>query len=104
MLVSDEYWLHKIDVVAGFWVHLQHVYCLDNGRFGVVVLFKIELLQHLDGIRLLRRTISDIDVNIAHRWFSGYRLSDPIPHFATVSCNFCHRFQAGRWNRYLNGY
>ena len=31
-------------------------------------------------------------MNVAYRWFLGYRISEQIPHFATVSYNFRHRF------------
>ncbi len=33
-------------------------------------------------------------MNVAYRWFLGYRISEPIPHFATVSYNFRHRFNS----------
>lgn len=31
-------------------------------------------------------------MNIAYRWFLGYRISEQLLHFATVSYNFRHRF------------
>ena len=31
-------------------------------------------------------------MNIAYRWFLGYLLNKPVPHFATISYNFRHRF------------
>jgi len=40
----------------------------------------------------LRQTVRDIDLNIGYRWFLGYSFSEDIPHFATVSYNFRHRF------------
>lgn len=50
------------------------------------------LIQHLYGIPSLRRTVEEINVNIAYRWFLGYMLNEPVPHFATISYNFRHRF------------
>jgi len=41
------------------------------------------LLEHLYGIRSLRQTHRDIEVNVAYRWFLGYNLVEKIPHFAT---------------------
>lgn len=41
----------------------------------------------------LRQTVKDIEMNIAYRWFLGYTLNETIPHFATVSYNFRHRFK-----------
>jgi hypothetical protein len=56
------------------------------------VLFKIVLIQHLYGIPSLRRTMQEINMNIAYRWFLGYTLNEELPHFSTVSYNFKHRF------------
>jgi transposase len=95
--VPKDYLLRKIDDAIDFthvYDLVENLYCKDNGRPSVdpVVLFKIVLIQHLYGIPSLRQTIRDIDLNIGYRWFLGYSLSEEIPHFATVSYNFKHRF------------
>jgi transposase len=73
---------------------VEHLYCEDNGRPAVdpVVLVKMVLIQHLFGIKSLRQTVKEIDMNIAYRWFIGFDLTTPIPHFATVSYAFAQRF------------
>ena len=43
---------------------------------------------------LLRRTMRDAEVNVAYRWFLGYIMSQNLPHFATISYAFGHRFTA----------
>ena len=97
MLVSEEHLLRKIEKAVNF-KHIYDIvgdlYCSYNGRPGVdpVVLFKMVLIQHLYGIRSLRQTHAEITMNIAFRWFLGYGISETIPHFATVSYNFRHRF------------
>ena len=70
------------------------LYCKDNGRPSIdpVVLFKIVLIQHIYGIRSLRRTLEEVGMNMAYRWFIGYPLNEQVPHFSTVSYNFKHRF------------
>ncbi len=75
---------------------VEHLYSRDRGRPSVdpVVLIKIVLLQHLYGIRSLRQTLVECEVNLAYRWFLGYGLSARLPHFSTVSYNFLHRFSA----------
>lgn len=98
LLVPGEHLLRKIDSAVDFsriYDIVEDLYCKDNGRPSIdpVVLFKMVLIQHLYGIRSLRQTVSDIDMNIAYRWFLGYCVSEPIPHFATVSYNFRHRFR-----------
>lgn len=76
------------------FVDVGSLYSESTGRPSIdpVVLFKIVLLQHLYGIPLLRQTLREIDMNMAYRWFLGYSLSDPLPHFSTVSNNFKHRY------------
>ncbi len=96
-MVPQDHLLRKIDKVVNFdhiYDLVEHLYCQDNGRPAVdpVVLVKIILIQHLFGIKSLRQTIKEIDMNIAYRWFLGFDLNVKIPHFATVSYAFSHRF------------
>ncbi len=41
----------------------------------------------------MRQTISEIQVNIAYRWFIDYSIGESIPHFSTFSKNYEHRFR-----------
>lgn len=96
-LMPKEHLLRKIEAAIDFtkiYDIVRDLYCPNNGRPSIdpVVLIKIVMIQHLYGIRSMRQTISDIEMNIAYRWFLGFGLSEPIPHFATVSYNFRHRF------------
>lgn len=96
-LMPQDHLLRKIDAVLD-WEQIydlvEHLYCEDNGRPSAdpVVLVKMVLLQHLYGIASLRRTVAEIDMNIAYRWFLHYDLDTPIPHFATLSYAFASRF------------
>ena len=96
-LVPEEHLLRKIEKIVDFkeiYPMVEHLYCEDNGRPAVdpVVLVKIALIQHLYGIASMRRTVSEIAMNIAYRWFLGYDIDTQIPHFATVSYAFATRF------------
>lgn len=87
-LVPKNHILRKVDRVIDFgfiYPLVEPLYCKDNGRPSVdpVVLFKIVLIQYLFGIRSMRQTIREIEVNVAYRWFLGYGLYEPIPHFTT---------------------
>ena len=98
-LVPKEHLLRKIDAVVDFtklYEMVEPLYCADNGRPSVdpVVLFKMVLIQHLYGLTSLRRTAEEVSLNVAYRWFLGYRLQDETPHFSTISYNFRHRFTA----------
>ena len=91
--------LRKIDAAVNFariYELVEDFYCEDNGRPSCdpVVLFKLVLIQHLFGIRSLRQTMRDAEVNVAYRWFLGYTMSQQLPHFATISYAFRHRFTA----------
>lgn len=70
-------------------------YCADNGRPGIdpVILIKIQLIQILYGIRSIRQTIKDIEVNVAYRWFLGLSMLDKVPHFTTLGKNYTRRFE-----------
>ena len=94
-LVPKNHILRKIDTAIDFskiYEIVGNLYCQDNGRPGIdpVILFKIVLIQHIFGLPSLRRTLEEVNLNIAYRWFIGYSLNKQVPHFSTVSFNFKH--------------
>ena len=98
-MVPANHLLRQIDAAIDFdriYEFVGDLYCKDNGRPSIdpVVLFKIVLIQHIYGIRSLRRTLEEIEMNMAYRWFIGYPLNEQVPHFSTVSYNFKHRFNS----------
>ena len=100
MLVPRDHLLRKIEAAVDFnriYEFVDDLYCKDNGRPSIdpVVLFKIVMIQHIYGIPSLRRTVEEVNMNVAYRWFIGYPLNEQVPHFSTVSYNFKHRFTAG---------
>ena len=58
-----------------------------------VVLMKIVILQYVFGIPSMRKTIKEIEVNLAYRWYLGYGLYEDIPHFSTFGKNYTRRFK-----------
>ena len=98
-LVPPKHILRTIDKAIDFsfiYDEVKDMYCpLDTGRPGIdpVSLFKIVFIQYLFGIRSMRQTIKEIDVNVAYRWFIGYSLTEPIPHFSTFGKNYARRFK-----------
>lgn len=73
---------------------VKDLYCHDNGRPSIdpVVLFKIILIKYLFGIRSMRQTIKEIEVNVAYRWFLGYGMTEKIPLFTAFGKNYERRF------------
>lgn len=87
---------------------VEEKYCPDNGRPSMdpVMLIKIPFIQYLYGIKSMRQTIKEIEVNVAYRWFLGLDMLDPVPHFSTFGKIihavlkipiFLNRFLPGYW-------
>ena len=97
-LVPEDHILRAIDRAIDFSFIYDEVEGLyspyEAGRPGIdpVSLFKIVFIQYLFGIRSMRQTIKEINVNVAYRWFIGYGLTEPIPHFSTFGKNYVRRF------------
>ena len=68
---------------------VEEKYCPDNGRPSMdpVMLIKIPFIQYLYGIKSMRQTMKEIEVNVAYRWFLGLDMLDPVPHFSTFGKN-----------------
>ena len=92
-LVPQDHLLRKIERAVDFkkiYDFVEDLYCEDNGRPSIdpVILFKMVLIQHLYGIRSLRRVADEVSLNVAYRWFLGYSINENTPHFSTLSYNF----------------
>lgn len=74
---------------------VEDKYSADTGRPSMdpVMLIKIPFIQYLYGIRSMRQTIKEIEVNVAYRWFLGLEMTDKVPHFSTFGKNYSRRFK-----------
>jgi transposase len=74
---------------------VEEKYSLDKGRPSLdpVMLIKLPLIQYMYGIKSMRQTIKEIEVNVAYRWFLGLDMHDKVPHFGTFSKNYTRRFK-----------
>lgn len=97
-LVPQDHLLRRIEAAINFdyiYDEVKGMYSeIEWGKPGLdpVSLFKIVLIQYLFGIRSMRQTIREIEVNVAYRWFIGYDLFEKIPHFSTFGKNYSRRF------------
>lgn len=96
--VKQDHILRLIDTYIDFnfiYDLVDEYYSSSIGRPSIdpIVLFKIQLIQHLFGIRSMRQTIEECNYNIVYRWFLGYSFDDKIPHFSTVGKNYKRRFE-----------
>jgi len=94
-LVPENHLLRMIDKAIDFnfiYDEVENLYS-DKGSPGIdpVSLFKIVFIQYLFGIRSMRQTIKEIEVNVAYMWFIGYSLTELVPHFSTFGKNYIRR-------------
>ena len=97
-LVPQDHLLRLIDrAIDWSFIYdlVEEKYCTNNGRPSIdpVVLIKIPFIQYLYGIKSMRQTIKNIEVNVAYRWFLGLEMYDPVPHFSTFGKNYTRRFK-----------
>lgn len=96
-LVPKNHLVRKLDAALDFHFIYDVVKDLYKpfGRESIdpVVLVKIVFIQYIFGIPSMRKTIEEIEVNFAYRWFLGYGIHEPIPHFSTFGKNYTRRFK-----------
>ena len=74
---------------------VEEKYSENKGRPSLdpVTLIKLPILQYMFGIRSMRQTVKEVEVNAAYRWFLGLDIQDPVPHFSTFGKNYTRRFK-----------
>ncbi|MGG1674375.1 IS1182 family transposase [Neobacillus sp. NRS-1170] len=92
-LVPENHLVRKIEAAIDFsfiYQLVQDMYSSERGRPSIdpVVLIKIAFIQYTFGIRSLRKTIEEIETNLAYRWFLGFGFHDKVPHFSTYGKNY----------------
>ena len=97
-LVPQDHLVRKIEQALDFsfiYPLVENVYSTDRGRPSIdpVILIKMTFIQYLFGIRSMRRTIEEIETNLAYRWFLGFGFHDKVPHFSTFGKNYERRFK-----------
>ncbi len=97
-MVPKDHMLRLIDkAIAWNFIYdlVEEKYCPDNGRPSMdpVMLIKIPFIQYLYGIKSMRQTMKEIEVNVAYRWFLGLDMLDSVPHFSTFGKNYTRRFK-----------
>lgn len=89
-LIPEDHRLRKLNGVLDLeFVHgaVRECYCSDNGRPSIdpEVVIRLFLLQAIEGIRSVRELMREVQVNLAYRWFIGYRLEESLPDHSTLS-------------------
>jgi transposase len=97
-LVPANHLVRKMEAAIDFsfiYSLVQELYSTERGRPSIdpVVLIKMAFIQYTFGIRSMRKTIEEIETNLAYRWFLGFGFQDKVPHFSTFGKNYERRFQ-----------
>src|SRR5215216_1868842 len=50
-----------------------------------VVFFKLQLVMFFEGIRSEHKLIETASLNLAHRWYLGYALDEPLPDHSSLT-------------------
>lgn len=96
-LVPQDHLVRKVEDALDFcfiYPKVKHLYS-QYGRPSIdpVVLFKMLIINILFGYNSMRKTCQEIQVNLAHRWFLGISIDEPVPNFSTWSQNYIRRYK-----------
>jgi transposase len=66
------------------WVRDRYA---DRGRPSIdpVVFFKLQLIMFFEGLRSERRLIDTASLHLAHRWYLGYSVDEPLPDHSSLT-------------------
>ncbi len=58
-----------------------------RGRPGIdpQVFFKLQLIMFFEGLRSERHLMETASLNLAHRWYLGYHLDEPLPDHSSLT-------------------
>lgn len=89
-LVPDDHPLKQIDRVLDLsWLRdeVRDLYCAHNGRPSLdpEVALRLEVAGIVEGIPQSRALVRQAQVNLAIRWFIGYRLHEKLPDHSSLS-------------------
>ena len=89
-LVPDDHILKRVDAMLDLsWLHeaVRDRYCQDNGRPSIdpESALRLMLAGFFQGIVHDRKLMREAQVNLAIRWFAGYRLDEALPERSSLT-------------------
>lgn len=90
VFIPEDHYLRKINKALNLsFIHttVADKYCQNNGRPSIdpEVVIRLFLLQAIEGISSVRRLMQRVHVDLAYRWFIGYRADEKLPDHSTLS-------------------
>uniref|UniRef100_UPI001CF94336 IS1182 family transposase n=1 Tax=Metabacillus niabensis TaxID=324854 RepID=UPI001CF94336 len=96
-LVPADHLVRKIEAAIDFsfiYDLVEDMYSpVGRPSIDPVILIKLTFIQYTFGIRSMRKTIDEVQTNMAYRWFLGYGFHEKVPHFSTFGKNYERRFK-----------
>ena len=89
-LVPEDHILKRVDAILDLsWLHaaVRDCYCQDNGRPSIdpESALRLMLAGFFQGIVHDRKLLREAQVNLAIRWFAGYRLDEALPERSSLT-------------------
>lgn len=88
-LVPENNFYRQVDrcLDLGFVRNLVSKFYSVMGRPSIdpIVFFKLQLIAFFEGIRSERQLMETVNVNLAHRWYIGYDLTEAVPDHSSLS-------------------
>ncbi len=89
-LVPDDHILKRVDAILDLsWLPelVKETYCGDNGRRSIdpESALRLMLAGFFQGVIHDRKLIREAQVNLAIRWFAGYRLHESLPDHSSLT-------------------
>lgn len=89
-LVPEGHILKRVDKVVDLsWIHeaVRECYCQDNGRASIdpESALRLMLAGFFQGVVHDRKLMREAQVNLAIRWFAGYRLDEKLPDRSSLT-------------------
>jgi len=102
-LVPEDHILKRVDKVLDLsWLHdeVRACYCQDNGRASIdpESAARLMLAGFFQGVVHDRKLMREAQVNLAIRWFAGYRLDERLPDHSSLT-RIRQRWGAERFKR-----
>jgi transposase len=88
LIPRDHFYRHldaKLDL--GFVREWARDLYADRGRPSIdpVVFFKLQLVMFFEALRSERTLVETASLNLAHRWYLGYALDEPLPDHSSLT-------------------
>jgi len=102
-LIPEDHLLKRVHAVLDLaWLRedVRECYCEDNGRPGIdpEAAVRLMLAGFFEGIVHDRKLMREAQVNLAIRWFAGYRLDEKLPDHSSLT-RLRQRWGAERFKR-----